>query len=238
MMKHAVIMICTLKEYPGCAKHRKSKLKRALNSFLKNNHGEKELILISDGCQETSKIYFEEYHGFEQIKYILAPEQPLKYPGFLRGLGLFYTDAPTISYLDSDDYLSPSFIKNAQSALLESKADIVYYDVITADIKREYMNMTEIIDENIDQVLKKYRWTRLPVKLQERLIGTPNICHKNGRWQPYNWHNWDGKKMPSEDWVFINEYSNILKSAGNPEPIKVDALGYYLCHYPIGGVDV
>jgi glycosyltransferase involved in cell wall biosynthesis len=236
-MKHAVIMMCTLADYPGAATGRTQKLFRALDSFLKNTHPEKELILVSDGCEQTSEIYFKHYSKFSEIKHIGAPKQPLKYPGFLRGLGLFYTDAETISYLDADDYLAPSFIELAQNQLIQSGSEMVYFDTITADPDCKFMNMKEITDDEIILDLQRHRWTRVPVTFKERLIGTANICHKSGRWQPHLWHNWDGFTPPSEDWAFISEYKKALDCLGK-KPIQVDALGYYICHYPPDNVDV
>jgi glycosyltransferase involved in cell wall biosynthesis len=231
-------MMASLEHYEGCATHREKKLLRAINSFLANTAKEKELIIVSDGCKKVLQMIEENYSNEDSIACILTPKQKGKFPGFLRGVGLLYSDGETVSYLDSDDYLAPDFIVNAQGSLLKSGLDMVYYDAYTVDVKREFMHLPEVRSSSILETLQIHRWTDLPVELKELKIGTPNICHLNLHWQPYYWHNWDGLQKPSEDWYFISKCLETLKAQKKPSPQKVEAPGYYLCHYSPGGIDV
>ena len=57
-MKISVIMASWL----GAKRpHLDKKFVRAVNSFLKQTHEDKELIIVSDGCQITNKLYEEHY---------------------------------------------------------------------------------------------------------------------------------------------------------------------------------
>jgi|688.fasta_scaffold725064_2 glycosyltransferase involved in cell wall biosynthesis len=218
-------MIVYLGDYPGAAKNREHKFKRAVESFLENDFLNKELIVVSDGCKKSYDIYCEFFQNEKNIKFILAPKQPAGYPGFLRQIGIYFSKGETISYLDSDDYLDPEFISNLKSNFDQNpEAKMLYYDSLLVDSLREFVGLKEIINDNIIDELKNFRWTILPTSLNSRGIGTTNIAHR--RMDQLKWENWDGITGLSEDWGYIKQWIDLELNIK-----KVVINKYYLCHF-------
>jgi len=230
LVKHSIIMISFLGSYPNCASNREEKFKRAVDSFILNTHKEKELIIVSDGCEKTNFIYHKLYSGYENIKLLIAPKQEKGYPGALRTLGLFLAKGDTVSYLDSDDYIAPKHIENL---LINFNSNWVYYDNLLPDLKREFLNMKEVKDESINSNLKPYRWTHLPSRIIRGNLRTANIAHILEAREKCFWKNWNGLEGDSEDWDFVCQ---LQKKYGNP--VKLDYTGYYLCHFPVADIDI
>lgn len=223
--KHSVILIVYLGDYPNAAKNRKHKYKRAVQSFIDNTYSNKELIIVSDGCEDSYKIYKDNFKQHRDIKFIMAPKQPSGYPGFLRQIGIYFATGDVISYLDSDDYIAPSHIKYIMDSFKTEAFKFVYFNSLTVDTLHEYKNLEEIVNEEIIKELCPYRWTILPRELKYRSIGTGNISHVKDTSKV--WKNWDGKSGESEDWLFIKQWLN--------EPGKrIDSKTYYMCHFYVG----
>ena len=233
-INHSIIMISYLGEYLNCAKDRERKFRRAVDSFLANEYSAKELIIVSDGCEKTNSIYSSEYADKENISLIIAPKQEPGYPGALRSIGLLLAKGETVSYLDSDDYISPNFISTIASQQWGG-SQWCYYDSYTADINEEFLALAEVKNQHIIDSLQNFRWTILPANLKRgEGIGSPNIAHKKNVKERCLWSHWGGKEGESEDWNFI---SQLIEKYG--EGVKLSfSPGYYLCHFKPGGVDV
>ena len=232
-MKHSIIMMSFLGSYPRCATNREFKFKRAVNSFLSNIYQNKELIIISDGCEITNRIYDELYSKHENIKLIIAPKQDEGYPGRLRTLGLFLAEGETVSYLDTDDYLSPNYIENLLTSFRKNSCiHWAFYDVYVADLQEEYPKYWIPIVDDIEPNLKKTKWTILPSKVERRAISTGNLIHKIEAREKCFWKNWN-LEGSSEDWDFV---SQLTKEYGCGS--KIDPAGYYMCHFLTAGVDI
>jgi glycosyltransferase involved in cell wall biosynthesis len=230
---HSIIMISYLGEYPNCAKDRDRKFRRAVDSFLANEYEGKELIIVSDGCEKTNTIYSKEYAHNRNISLIISPKQEPGYPGTLRSLGLILAKGETVSYLDSDDYISPSFISELRAQF--KPEDIwCHYDACTADVDREFLSIPEIKDQETIEELQRFRWTTLPAALKAKKIGSPNVSHTREAGKNCRWRNWDGQGEKSEDWDFIEQ---LIEKHGKGVKLSF-APGYYLCHFRPGGVDV
>lgn len=115
-MKISVIMQVYLGEYPGSRSKPVDKFHRAIKSFLEQDHIEKELIIVSDGCDITHRIYNNKYKNLTNIKYAYV-DKPLNrmyeniesknryYRGLPRQIGVELAEGDIICYFDSDDYL-------------------------------------------------------------------------------------------------------------------------------------
>jgi glycosyltransferase involved in cell wall biosynthesis len=226
--KHGIIMMVYLGDYPNAAKNRDYKFKRAIESFLSNDYQNKELIIVADGCEKAHQIYKSNFAHYENIKFILAPKQPSGYPGFLRQVGIYFSTAETISYLDADDYISPNFITHLKKHFEDlPESQMLYYDSLTVDVLKEYMSLEEIKNEGVIEELESHRWTRLPSSLEYQKIGTGNIAHR--RHDDIKWQNWDKITRYSEDWTFIKKW---IDSKHIISKVKIDK--HYLCHFIIG----
>lgn len=105
-----------LGDYPGARSKPEFKFLRAVQSFVDQTHKDSELIIVSDGCQITHRLYFEHYKSNNRIKYaFISKDTPNMYEstdktkihnrGFPRQIGLEMATGDVIAYMDSDDFI-------------------------------------------------------------------------------------------------------------------------------------
>lgn len=177
-MKISVILPSFLGEYKNCATNREEKFLRAVDSFIMQVHLEKELIIVSDGCEITKKLYEEHYKSHHQIKFVALPKQPI-FSGMVREAGLVWATGEVITYLDADDFFGSSHLAVIASSFDHADEtkwcywnDYLYYnakDIQLREINLVYMG-----------------------------IGTSNIAHRNN--MDISWLNYDGY---GHDWFFV-----------------------------------
>lgn len=198
--KISVIMPCTLSIYAGGAKERKIKLHRALDSFFNQSFENKELIVVSDGCVQTSALVLER-NSFskEKIRLISIPKQPL-FSGNVRQAGLEAATGHKIAYLDSDDYFTPSHLANINYGMNARELDWCYYS--------DYVktNKTSSAVRNVTVAYGS--------------IGTSSIAHL--RSLEVSWAGCDGY---GHDWQFVQRLKE--KSSNHS---KIYGCGYVVCH--------
>lgn len=106
-----------LGEYPGSRSNADIKFIRAVQSFLDQINKNSELIIASDGCMITHDLYYKLYKDEPRIKYIYVDKDTLKmyelidnqkyYRGLPREVGRVIANGDIITYMDSDDLLTP-----------------------------------------------------------------------------------------------------------------------------------
>lgn len=204
MLKVTVIMASFLGEYPGAAKNRDKKFIRAVNTFKKQTYQNKELIIVSDGCELTTKLYNENFLEDENIRLIQLPKQVL-YSGEMRNVALREADGDLISYLDSDDVIGKTHLETIVNQFDIDKYDWVYYNdylVTSPDFKKLHTRVVE---------------TRFGS------IGTSAITHKNNK--KLKWLSGYG-----HDWIFVMKLAALglrfTKLSKTPQ--------YLVCHYAGG----
>lgn len=136
------------------------KFVRAVKTFLNQTYEDKELIIVSDGCQKTIDLYNEHFKKEKNIKFFASPKQ-IPYSGGIRDIGIKMADGDIICYLDSDDLFSKTHLQTIVEQFDINKYDWVYYNDYLA----------------IDPDFKKFqlRW----VDPRWASIGTSAIAHKN-----------------------------------------------------------
>jgi len=166
-MKVSVIMASFLGDYPNSAKNRDKKFVRAVKSFKNQTHENKELIIVSDGCEKTVDLYNEHFKNDENISIISIPKQPL-YSGLMRNIAIEKATGDIISYLDSDDVIGKTHLETIVSQFDTNKYDWVFYDDL-------------LVLENFKKLQTR------KVETRYGSIGTSAISHKN----PKNLENGD-----------------------------------------------
>lgn len=126
-MKISVVMQSYLGDYPGSRKDPKNKFLRAVSSFLRQKHQDKELVIVSDGCEDTKKIYDLFFADNKQIKFCYVAKEKdsermyelnnnvLSYRGKPRALGVTLSSGDIITYFDSDDIMLPNRLSDLNS---------------------------------------------------------------------------------------------------------------------------
>lgn len=210
MLNVSVIMASFLGDYPGSAKNRDKKFVRAVNSFKNQTCQNKELIIVSDGCKETVKLYEQHFKNDENITLMQLPKQVL-YSGEMRNVALRQASGDIISYLDSDDVIGKTHLETIIKQFDVEKYDWVFYNdylVMSPDFKKLQTRMVE---------------TRFGS------IGTSAISHKN----PKNIESGERLKWMDgygHDFLFTVKLAALglrfTKLKKNPQ--------YLVCHYHNG----
>jgi glycosyltransferase involved in cell wall biosynthesis len=204
MKKISVIMPSFLGEYEGCASNRDQKFIRAVNSFLDNTYKEKELIIVSDGCPETIRIYEMLFEKRKNIRCLVIHKQPL-FSGNIRQFGLShqrsFINADIETYLDSDDIIKPYHLHFIAENMNDN--DFIYYPDTVFNGIEEYVRIPE---------------------LRLAAVGTSNIAHISKH--EFNWIGCDGY---NHDFKFISE--KLMLNSSKYEKIN-DISGYKVMHIP------
>lgn len=120
-----------LGEYPGSRSNSDIKFIRAVQSFLDQINKNSELIIASDGCMITHDLYHKLYKDEPRIKYIYVDKDTLNmcelvdnqkyYRGLPREVGRVIANGDIITYMDSDDLLTPQYTLALEIVWLKNK---------------------------------------------------------------------------------------------------------------------
>lgn len=113
--------------YENCASDRVNKFHRAINSFINQDFqkADIELIISSDGCEITDRLYYEFYSEIDNIK-IIKNEKQLIYSGKIRQFGVNLAKGEVLCFLDTDDVIGKSHLTNISIGIKNS--DWCYWD--------------------------------------------------------------------------------------------------------------
>lgn len=183
------------------------KFKRAVNSFLKQSHENKELIIVSDGCEKTIQIYNENFSNHNNIKLIPIPKQPL-YSGIMRNIAFELANGEIITYLDADDVIKSDHLSTIHEQFDINTTDAVYYD--------DYM----VLDKNFS----KFHIRKVDPRYGS--IGTSSISHKHPKLLK------DGEYLKWSS-GYGHDFLYFMKIAALGYRFKkLDKMpGYIVCHY-------
>ncbi len=107
------------------------KFRRAVNSALNQSYTNFELIIISDGCQETNKILKTEYNQYlksGKIKLIELPKHEA-FDGRVRQTGIDRASGVVLVNLDADDSFLPNHLWNIKTAFDPTMYQWAYFNV-------------------------------------------------------------------------------------------------------------
>ena len=205
MPKFSVIMPSYLGEYNYAAKNREEKLVRAVESVLVQE--DFELIIISDGCEQTISIIKDNFK-VPEIKLFYLPKRKIKgkrnagAAGIPRNGGLQQAVGEYVIYLDTDDKYREGYLKDLSAEMTD--CDWYWFDDLS------FNKNTGIFDRHVCNI-----------NVQGQ-CGTSNVCHKlsmNAFWSE--------KVTYLHDWFFVNT----LKQISNNYK-RLNLAGYQICHVP------
>lgn len=227
----SVIMTSYLGDYQNSRKNPGPKFVRAVNSFISQDIGAEncELIIVSDGCELTNKLYLENFGGIDNIKLIKVEKSKFAYPGENRQLGVDSAKFDYITYLDSDDMFLENRLTNCYNAISQESKYPIILDKIwnipsIANVKGSSASLKKIgTFTHINIEFAKYE--------SEFRAGTFQFIHRRDIKTK-----WRGKNSPGEDTLFSNEFLSTYKIL--PNSIKKMIDGYVVCHNYKLGFDV
>lgn len=180
-MKISVVMQSYLGEYPGSRKHPEFKFTRAVQSFLSQQHLDRELIIVADGCDKTKFLYEQLYSHHPQIKFVYVAKKNEKktyeteekdgktikyYRGTPRRIGCSMVTGDIVTYMDSDDIMLPNRLSELEEAW-KDKPDDVYWAsnplryvhkaaVMIEDLTKKHFEGTVSIDRESELNLRLF----------------------------------------------------------------------------------
>lgn len=196
--------------YEGSAKDLPSKFRRAVKSVLNQTHKDFELIIISDGCQETNKIVKTEFSKLLQTGIIKLIELPRHTPftGSVRQTGINQSTGDALCNLDVDDEFMPNHLWNINIAFNPKTTDWCFFNLYRKldNLKgvEEVLNATPDLDG----------------------LCTANVIFKRGL--DVTWNGADGK--------MDNKIFNKQLIDKYPNKIKIYGCGYIIHHALISHV--
>lgn len=124
-IKISIVMQVNLGDYKDSRSDAINKFHRAVQSFNNQIYENCELIIVSDGCLRAQQHYNRSYKNNPRIRFVYMdrsesnlqmnetkpgdPEHYKYHRGFARRLGVAAATGDVITYLDSDDILTPEF---------------------------------------------------------------------------------------------------------------------------------
>lgn len=215
MLGISVIMPSYLGEYPGSRKDPVKKFIRAVNSFLDNSFENKELIIVSDGCELTNATYNKLWKGHSNVRLIVSEKSEANWPGELREMGRSIAKYDWITYLDTDDvYLTPhlDFIANAinnrksDTTVLFNTTCVIPWIEKPSSALLGYLNTTEAQYEVDRSKCQPLLGQQVRVIISKGHVGTWQITHH--KQVPHRWQN---TQEMGEDTLFIQNLKTTEK---------------------------
>lgn len=175
-----------LGEYEGAASDRETKFLRAVRSFVNQTYQDKELIIVSDGCEITRELLTNNMSEWGScVDLVCIDKQPL-FSGNVRATGVEIASGEIICYLDTDDFLGLNHLQVIANNMRVH--DWVYFD--------EYLNQGTVKPPAVKSV-----------ELLKDSAGTSSIAHLKEN--APSWHGCDGY---GHDWIFIDRLMNWSKN--------------------------
>jgi len=255
--KISIVMQSFLEEYPGARSDPEKKFVRAVYSVIGQTNSNWELVIISDGCSITERLYNEHFKEYNNILFKkldkptfsgMDPEQQknerTRYiiPGSPRGRGVEMSSGDWICYLDADDIFTKDAISKitkyittlekgpVEKRYLFNKVRIEHssFDVKTPSLKTTFGERATVSIEGLSDY-----WKEVFVANEGGVIAsTSQIIHKKG----YPEHSWgdSGDPLLTKDTVFLRK---IYGDRNNLKFCKSVDLAYYVrCHTRPGDV--
>lgn len=246
------IMQSYLGDYPGSRANSDKKFIRAVKSFLAMEDSATELIIVSDGCEITHRLYHELWKDNDQIKYAYVAKRGLKmyeknelgdkyYRGLPRQVGRELCNSALTTYMDSDDYLLPNashIIKKWWGHYLVNEKESnwmwantrAWYDNIDVDYKADQKNSLAVkvladIENPIEIEGLDSMWIKRSIDTDNAtLFSTWSIIHRSDC--KSKWIDTTIRQHGnSEDVIFCRKVSTEGQGFSIPEPY------YVRCHY-------
>lgn len=232
----SVIMMSYLDHYPGARSNPIERFHRSIRSFMMQTHSEKELIIVSDGCQKTIDEYNKHWSDVPFIKLIECSKSKFKWPGSQRQIGINNATGDWICYLDTDDVIHPTHLSNIEYTIRRNPG-------IEVMLNRGYARLLK--DDELDLSI-------IPVVLNNMTIDMPEIKNYRELSDIYNYVEINFSLIPKVSDVYGSSrtmhrrdipikcidsntrgedvrYSNMLKSL---EHILINTPTYIVCHIP------
>lgn len=241
-IKMSVVMMSYLYDYPGSRSNPIEKFNRAVESFVQQSYDDKELIIVSDGCDLTVSEYNANWKHIDNIKLIETEKSSFNWPGSKRQIGVDNAIGDWIVYLDSDDILHHNHLTNIYNEIDHDTIAIfnnTYTNVININITGNpkgwmYINGYKIHYSKLEEKLRKIGYNsnnsitinnqtyKYDFKyLDNYKFGTSRTSHKKDCGVK-----WTDREARGEDMIFSEALMEQVKYK------IINSPTYIVCHIP------
>jgi len=141
--------------------NRVEKLKRALDSILKQTYSEIEVIVVDDGSTDSTWDVLKKYQ--EKDKRIIAIHQENKGASVARNVGIQKATGTYVNFVDDDDFIEKDIIEKLVEKIKKEKVDLLRYNCYysTNRNKKEAIGKLEefenkkVTGKKLEEVVKK-----------------------------------------------------------------------------------
>ncbi len=111
-------------------------LKKCLESLQKQSYEKIEIIIVNDGSPDNSEIIIEQFlNNDSRFKYMKKPNGGLS---SARNMGIDNAQGDYLAFVDSDDWVSESYISDLYNNIGDSEIAIGTYTLVDTVLKRNY----------------------------------------------------------------------------------------------------
>lgn len=149
-------------------------LRQCIHSICSQTYTDLEIICINDGSKDDSQEVLEDLA--QNDTRIIVIEQENQGPGIARNVGIERAKGEFVCFIDSDDYLAPTYIDDLRLSLLSNSSDIAicrsyeFDDTSQQVFKNIYSIGNRISDDYCD---KCFNISNLNDDFYEQYIGWP-----------------------------------------------------------------
>lgn len=129
-------------------------LDRCIESLLKQNYKDEEIILVDDGSTDNSGMICERWA--EKDSRIIVVHQENKGLSGARNTGISKAKGDYLAFVDSDDFVEPEYLEKMYQRIVENDADIVFCNYRFTDEKGKETNDRFYSHFSSDRVLDGY----------------------------------------------------------------------------------
>ena len=145
-------------------------LARCLDSLLGQTYTPIEILVVNDGSQDRTAEILSQYEQYPQIKVFYQENKGVSQA---RNLALKNFNGDFVCFVDSDDYVTPTYCEKLYKALIENNTDISICKYTFIDTKGKEIPFIESNNTHIctslealsllleDSLIKSYPWGKL-----------------------------------------------------------------------------
>lgn len=227
----STIMMSYLGDYPGARSNPVEKFHRAVRSWLNQTYPNKELVIVSDGCEITNREARKWTH-LPQVKLVELKKSAKKWPGANRQVGRDHATGDWITYLDTDDMYEPTFLERIQKEIEKNPSEKALLNLAASqrisiqDWNKGEDFQTQVIlkpviftkgstPPNFELDGKRYYWAARTGS--SSAFSTSTIIHHKSLEAK-----WSDEETRGEDILFSNQFKDQAK--------RINVPGYLTCH--------
>ena len=119
-------------------------INRCIDSLIQQTLDNWEAVIVNDGSTDDTLDVLKQYNNDNRIRIV---NQKNAGPGIARNQGIQNARGEYVSFLDSDDYIDNCFVELLQERIINTNADVVFYESYYEDEKGKILKTTRIYSQ-------------------------------------------------------------------------------------------